>query len=432
MEYTANNKTKFGNSLVKRIPVLMVGLALLVSGLAVYRSTQTNTSESEVHVVTIPEIKTVTALGRLEPSGEIIQISVSSAAEGNRIDELLVEEGDEIEKGQVIAILDSRDRALASLNQSQEQVRLAQAHLDLVKAGAKAGEVEAQRAIIERLETELKGAIATDNAKISRLQAQLETESQEKQATVDRFQAEVNNAQVEFQRYQQLAEDGVISNSELDSKELTLATNQQSYQEAQAIYNRIVDTLQEEIKEAQALAIQRKESLKKQIVEAQAKLDEITEVRPVDVAVAEAEVRQAKATVRMKQAELNHAYIKSPQAGRVIKTMIRPGEIVNSDEGIARIGQTKEMYAVAEVYQSDVNKVKIGQSVTVTSSASTGKLTGTVEKIGLEIERQNVVNTDPTSNIDARVVEVKVKLDKPSSQKVARLTNLQVNVRIEL
>ena len=66
------------------------------------------------------------------------------------------------------------------------------------------------------------------------------------------------------------------------------------------------------------------------------------------------------------------------------------------------------MYAVTEVYESDIGKVKLGQSATVTSSAIEGKLTGTVEQIGLEIERQEVVNTDPTSNIDARVVEVKV------------------------
>ena len=70
--------------------------------------------------------------------------------------------------------------------------------------------------------------------------------------------------------------------------------------------------------------------------------------------------------------------------------------------------------------------------MTITSSAIAGKLQGTVEKIGLEIERQNVVNTDPTANIDARVVEVKVKLDKASSQKVAGLTNLQVNVKIDI
>ena len=396
MEYTVDSKTKSSKPLGKKIPLLIIGLALLVGGVAVYSLTQENTSESEAPIQTMPEIKTVTALGRLEPSGEIVQISVSSAAEGNRIDELLVSEGDEVKAGQTIAILDSRDRLEAALNQAQEQVKVAQANLDLVKAGAKTGEIRAQEAAIARIEAE------RDNEIIAQ------------QATVSRIEAEVNNAQVEYQRYEQLYRDGAISASEKDSKYLTLATAKEQLAEAQANLNRI------------------KTAQEKQIAEAKATLNKIAEVRPVDVAVATAEVRQAQAAVKTAQAELDRAYIKSPQAGTVIKTLVRPGEIVSSDEGIARIGQIDQMYAVAEVYESDIGKVKVGQTVTVTSSAIYGKLKGTVERIGLEIERQNVVNTDPTSNIDARVVEVKVRLDDASSQKVAGLTNLQVKAQIEL
>ena len=396
MEYTVDNKAKSDRPLVKKIPALIVGLALIVGGIAVYRVTQTNTAPTETPVQSIPEIKTVTALGRLEPSGEIIQISVSSGAEGNRIEELLVNEGDKIQKGRVIAVLDSRDRLEAALNQAQEQVGVAQANLAQIKAGAKTGEIRAQEAAIARLEAEKSNDIMAQTA------------------TLSRIEAELNNARVEYQRHEQLYQDGAISASERDSKYLALKTAQEQLAEAKANLNRIESSQQEQIQQAKAT------------------LDKIAEVRPVDVAVAEAEVRQVQAAVKTAQAELDRAYIKSPQAGTVIKTMIRPGEIVKSDEGIVRIGQIDRMYAVAEVYESDISKVKLGQPVTVTSSAIDGTLQGTVEKIGLEIERQNVVNTDPTANIDARVVEVKVKLDQESSQKVAGLTNLQVKVKIDL
>ena len=143
-------------------------------------------------------------------------------------------------------------------------------------------------------------------------------------------------------------------------------------------------------------------------------------------------MRHTQAAVKTAQVELDRAYIKSPQAGTVIKILTRPGEVVSSNDGIARIGQINQMYAVAEVYESDIGKVKLGQKVTVSSSAIAEKLAGTVERIGLEVERQEVVNTDPTANIDAKVVEVKVKLDPESSEKVAGLTNLLVNVRIDL
>ena len=396
MEYTTDNKTRSSKPLVQKIPALIIGLALMVGGVAVYRLTQTNTVESEAPRQAMPEIKTVTALGRLEPSGEIVRVSVSSGGEGNRLEKLLIEEGEEIEQGQVIAVLDSRDRLEAALNQAQEQVRVARANLDLVEAGAKTGEIQAQEAAIARIEAERSNDIMAQKA------------------TVSRIKAEVDNARVEYQRYQQLYRDGAISASERDSKYLTLKTTREQLAEAKATLNRIQSAQQQ------------------QLAEAKATLNKIAEVRPVDVAVAAAEVRQAEAAVKTAQAELDRAHIRSPQAGTAIEILTRPGEVVSSDEGIARIGQIKEMYAVAEVYESDISKVKLGQSVTVTSSAINGKLTGTVTKIGLEIKRQEVVNTDPTANIDARVVEVKVKLDEESSRKVAGLTNLQVNARIEV
>ena len=396
MEYTVDNKTKSSKPLVKKMPVLIVGAIAIFGGAMIYRLTQTDTPKTEIPVQTMPEIKTVTALGRLEPQGEIIQISVSSDAQGNQIEELLVKEGDEIEKGQLIAVLDSRERLETALNQAQEQVRVARANLAQVEAGAKTGEIKAQEAAIARIEAE----------RSSNILAQ--------EATVSRIEAEVNNARVEYQRYEQLYKDGAISASEKDSKYLTLKTAQEQLAEAKATLNRI------------------KSSQQLQLAEAKATLNKIAEVRPVDIAVAKAEVKQAQAAVKTAQAELNRAYIKSPQAGTAIEILTRPGEVVSNGEGIARIGQVKQMYAVAEVYQSDIGKIKLGQPATITSSAIAEKLTGTVEHIGLEIKRQEVVNTDPTANIDARVVEVKVKLDRQSSQKVRKLTNLQVNVKINL
>lgn len=58
-------------------------------------------------------------------------------------------------------------------------------------------------------------------------------------------------------------------------------------------------------------------------------------------------------------------------------------------------------------------------------------LSGEVNEIGVQVKRQNVINSDTSANIDARVVEVRVKLDAASAQKVAELTNLQVTGEIE-
>ncbi|MDJ0593809.1 MAG: ABC exporter membrane fusion protein [Pleurocapsa sp. MO_226.B13] len=371
--------------------------AILVTGgitaYSLWQSSQTKVATNPAP--TVPQIQTVTALGRLEPSGEVWQVSASSSAGSDRVAELLVQEGESVTQGQVIAILDSHDRAAADLKQSQEQVRVAKANLARVKAGAKTGEIEAQQAAIARIEAERSNNIAAQ------------------QATIAKLEAELRNAQVEYQRHQQLYDRGAISASERDSKELAGETAQQQFEEAQANLTRIRSAQQQQINEAQAT------------------LNQIAEVRPVDIEVAAAEVREAQAAVAIAQAELELTSVKAPQTGRILDILTRPGEIVSSD-GIARIGKTNQMYAVAEVYESDIGKVKIGQPVNVTSNALLEELHGTVEGIGLEIQRQEVINIDPTANIDAKVVEVRVRLDEESSQKVAGLTNLLVNVKIIL
>jgi multidrug efflux pump subunit AcrA (membrane-fusion protein) len=57
-----------------------------------------------------------------------------------------VQEGDRVQVGQIIAILDSRDRLQAAYEQAQEDVRVAQSKLAITQAGAKQGEINAQRA----------------------------------------------------------------------------------------------------------------------------------------------------------------------------------------------------------------------------------------------------------------------------------------------
>ncbi|MGF1481617.1 MAG: ABC exporter membrane fusion protein [Cyanophyceae cyanobacterium] len=392
---TAKNP-KSSKPLIRPATALIAAAVLGIGGITVYGLRQFSSSQPETPTeATAPKITTVTALGRIEPNGEIVEISAPSSSQGSRVAQLLVQEGDTVAAEQTIAILDSRDRLQAALNQAEERVRVAQANLARVKAGAKTGEIEAQRATIARIQAERDNDIAAQAA------------------TVARLTAELNNAQVEYQRYQQLYTNGAISASERDSKALTLETAQRRLEEAQANLTRIRAAQQQQLNEARAT------------------LERIAEVRPVDVEVAAAEVREAQAAVATAQAELALATIKTPQSGQIIKILTRPGEDVSS-EGIATIGQTSQMYAIAEVYESDISKVQVGQPATITSSAISGELHGTVERIGLEIQRQEVVNTDPTANIDAKVVEVKVRLNEESSQRVAGLTNLQVTVAISL
>jgi len=473
-----------------------------VVGFSQLSSTKASRTE-QAPATTAPTPLAVTALGRLEPLGEVIKLSAPSSIEGTRVKELLVQQGATVKVGDVIAILDSRTQRAASVEQSERQVKVAEAKLSQVQAGAKLGEIDAQKATIarleaqligeresqnatiarlkaqlqgekdtlaatiSRLEAQLKGDTVSQTARISRLEAQLKGEIAEQEATINRVQSQVNNAESEYNRNLQLYRDGVISISLLDSKRLTLETTQQQLKEEQANLNKIintsqeqlieekatlqklesigteqineitatrrqtVETLEQQIKEAEANLSKTESTLLRQIDEAEANLARIAEVRPVDIESAQAEVNSALASVEKAKADLDQSYIKSPINGQVLKIHSRPGEVIGND-GIAEIGNTNQMFVVAEVYESDINKVKLGQSATITSGAINQQLQGTVAEVGLQIGKKDVLDTDPAADVDARVVEVKIRLDPESSQKVAGLTNMQVEVKIAI
>lgn len=387
---------KGSSSLVRNRWIIIATIALCIGGTTTGLFWRNSISSTQPQLVPVSDsvVRTVTALGRLEPKGEVIQLSAPASSQASRVEQLLVKEGDRVKAGQTVAILDSRAPASAAVDEAEAQVRVAQAKLAQIQAGAKQGEIAAQQALIARLDAQHQGNVDAQAATVARLRAQAQ------------------NAAVENQRYGSLYQEGAISASERDSKRLTLETDQKSLQEAQAVLRRIQTTSSPQLSEAKA------------------NLARIAEVRPTDLQAAEAEINRAKAAVNQAKADLEQAFVKSPQNGSVLGINTRPGELIG-DSGIVEIGQTDPMYAVAEVYQSDIRRVRAGQRVRLTSDSLSDELQGTVEWIGAQVQRQNIINTDPSENIDARIVEVHVRLDDASSQKAAKFTNLQVKAVIE-
>ncbi|RUR72187.1 ABC exporter membrane fusion protein [Chlorogloeopsis fritschii PCC 9212] len=383
-------------SLIKRLAQLLIILVagIGISNLLLFRFSSKNSPP--VASKSNPAMIAVTGLGRLEPEGEVIHLSAPTSIQGTRVKRILVKEGEKVQLEQVVAILDTYESRLAALNRAKQQVKIAKARLAKVKAGAQTGEIAAQQATIARLEAESRGEIAAQ------------------QATIARLEAELSNAEAENRRYEELYQTGAISASARDSKRLPMQTAQQQLKEAKATLKRTVASYRE------------------QIAQAKATLNRIVEVRPEDVRLAQAEVDDAIAQVQQAQADYNLAYVRSPINGKVLKIHTRAGEIV-SNQGIANIGKTNQMYVVAEIYETDIKKVQIGQQATITSVAFPGKLQGTVSQIGLQVSKQNVFDVNPLADTDQKVVEVKIRISDPEdSQRVARLTNLQVQVMIHI
>ena len=341
----------------------------------------------------------VVALGKIVPQGEVIKISVVNARD-SRVNQILVQEGDFVKAGQIIAVLQGKERVEQQLRESMANVAIKRSQLQKVQQGDfKQGEILAQQAVIAELE------------------ARLQSETKEKVAVINEAQATLANAKQKYQRNESLAKQGAISTSELDNAKEELERTRAIFAQAQADSDNTKSVLQA------------------QLAREKANLQRIQEVRPVDVDIAKAELEQALIQVRQRKAELEDTQVKVPVSGQILRINTRVGEQVNTQEGIAELGQTRQMYVIAEVYESDILKVKPGQKATINSEYGgfEQEITGEVEKIGLQIgqTRLNQGQSNPTTDVNARVVEVKIRIDSEDSPKVANLTGMQVRVDID-
>ncbi|MGF1481723.1 MAG: HlyD family efflux transporter periplasmic adaptor subunit [Cyanophyceae cyanobacterium] len=341
----------------------------------------------------------VVALGRIIPQGEVIQLSVANA-EDSRVNQILVAEGDWVEADEVIAVLQGYEGRQRDVEEAQKNVEYYRAILEKTRSGdAKQAEIAAQQ------------------ANIARLEAQLRNEKAEREAAIASAQAELSQAQLTYQRHQTLYHEGAVSQEALDLAQEQLRLTQAALKQRQAELSNTVQTLQQ------------------QIAQEQENLATLEEVRPVDIRVAQAELERAMIAVEQRLADLEDTKVRVPVPGRILRINTRVGEQVNTQQGIVELGQTDQMYVLAEVYETEVTKVRSGQRAFIRSEYGgiESTLHGTVKHIGLQVGTPTLSegSSNPTTDENTRVVEVKIRLDPKDSAKVAALTNMQVRVEID-
>lgn len=150
----------------------------------------------------------------------------------------------------------------------------------------------------------------------------------------------------------------------------------------------------------------------------------------VDIVLARANLQAAEAEVIRAERDLARAYIVAPIDGTILDINVRVRERPN-EEGILDLGNTDVMMVEAEVYQTLIGRVAIGDPASILAEALEQPLSGIVTAIGLEIGRQSITSADPAANTDARVVTVLVTLDPESAAAARRYTNLEVVARID-
>lgn len=369
--------------------------ALLVVGagstVAVRNVMQTRQAAREQAELPPPRQVKVVALGRVEPASRVIDVAT---AEAGRIDRLEVQKGNRVEAGQILAYLDSYDVRQAERDLAASQLAEARAQL---AAETTLGNSQVQEAStrIGQIDGPQRAAIAAQDSAIASLQAELDV------------------AEIDLARFRDLNASGAISRQELDRQQATVNRLTADLGNAAATKQRLEQARLSDINNAQA-----------QVVSAQATSTRSQVASRVD---------SAAQSLALAEAQLARTIIRAPQSGQVLDVFAYPGESVAPGDGpVLALGDTRQMVVVAEVYETDIGLVTLGQPATITSrnGAFGDTLTGTVSDIGLQIAKNDVLDDDPAANADARVVEVRVAVDQ--SEAVAALTNLQVDVAIAI
>ncbi len=382
--------------MISRLRVAVLGVPLLLVGCGNPLS-QAGPTPS---VAPVP-VDRVVALGRLEPEGEVIKLSVPNAQD-SRVNKILIKEGDRVEANQVIAILQGIERREADLQDAEADVRLRQAELLKTKQGeSKIAQIASQKAAIEKLK------------------AQLSSSKIQQQAAIDTANANLANVERTYQRRQKLNSKGAIARSAVDETQRDLDIAQATLREKQASLTQTIETLEAEISQETA------------------RLASLSEVRPVDIEIAQAQLEKARIAVNQKQANLRDAEVRVPIAGQILRINTRVGEQVNTQQGIVELAKTSQMYAIAEIPEASIGKIREGQKATISSeyNSFSGELNGIVQTIGLQVGKKNQQDaggTTPSTDQNARVVTVKVKIDPKDSAKVASFTNMQVRVKLAI
>ena len=282
----------------------------------------------------------------IEASGSVAAFelsSVSSQASGLRVEEILVEEGDIVRAGEVMARLND-SRLQAQLKQAEASIAETQARLDELRAGARPQVIAQARANVRSSE-----------------------------AGVEQAKASLQRAEQQLKRNRTLAAEGAVTQDRLDEIVSQWKSSQSSLQQAQA-----------------------------QLGEAKQRLAElIAGARPEVIAQAEAQLANAKARKQEIQEQLQDTQVFAPVAGKVAEKQTSIGELASASNTLFTIVQDQRLEARLQVPETQLNQIRPGQSVKITSAGDSSlDLSGTVRTI------------DPMVEQDSRQETVKVDLPK--------------------
>jgi multidrug resistance efflux pump len=414
---------------MKRIILVIILLAAIGGGYwAITRSAALAAVESGYWSVArssaaAPVLTSLTGSGTIEAETVVV-----TAELGGRIVELKVDEGDEVTAGQVLVELDKAG-LLAQQAQLEAALATAKANLALVRAPARTEDITAARAQLTQAE------VAWDGARLTWQRAgalvnnpnELQARINQAQARVTEAESNLELAQVNLKRMDIQAEAAGRNQSDhaalvqnevaqyqlqaartgIELAEMALAGTKRQVEHLVRLRERPWPLIAQA--NVAAAVTQQAEAA---IFAAEANLVAVKAgPTPEDIAIAQAQVLEAEATLAAVDVQLAKQTLIAPRDGLVSQKLVESGELATPGAVLLKLDDIETVELTVYIPETQIGQVKIGQKAQVYVDAYAGEsLAGAVSFMAHEAEftPRNVQTQQERVNL---VFAVKIKLD---------------------
>ncbi len=375
----------------------MLILSVLVIALAACSAAPTPTPDASAAKQPVPAV--VSASGKVLPE----QWANLSFRAGGPIVKLIVQSGDTVKAGDLIAQLDDVDAQLA-VSQAEAALAMAQAQLAQLKAGARAEQIAQAEQAVAQAEAAWHGAQAQydqlrSGAHVADIAA---AEAAAAQAAAQRKVAQdLHDKTLDCFKVPNYGEICPGLGTSEEQARAALAAAEEAYLAAQ---KRVAQLKAGATKSELAAASANIDAAKAQLEQAKAQLSLLKAgTTPEQIAVAEAGVKQAQVAVDAVKAQLDKLQLIAPFAGTIGTVYVRSGELASPGQPIVTLGNLGSLRVeTTDLSETDIARVKEGQPVKVTFDALPGKtINGKVMRLApMSTPGQSAVNYVVTVKLD--------------------------------